>query len=420
MSSEGSESQRGGIRNVLRHRGYRRLLIAQTVSRWGDTFNAVALVIVVFQITNSGINVSGVVALEIAPVLLLGFVAGTVVDRLPRRQVMIAADLGRAMIAALVAFNSDQLWALYCAAFGLAALTVFFNPAASSLLPSLVDDDELVAANSAVWSTAVLSQIVLAPVAGAVVVTLGASVAFGINSVTFLASAIALSGLSGPPTEPPERRSRRAEIVEGIQIIRNSRLLGTLAAIQGLAALSAGATSALLVVLAERHLHIDATGFGLLLAAIGVGAGVGPLVLQRYVNDVRHPLLLFGPYMLRGLVDLTLAAVSNFAVALMSLGFYGIGTSTANVTYNTVLQTTTPDRFRGRIFAFYDIVWQTGRLISIGAGGILADQLGIRGVYIMGGLLLLAAGTAGFALVPRTLMTTPITQPTDITPIGRR
>ena len=420
MSSEGSESQRGGIRNVLRHRGFRRLLIAQTVSRWGDTFNAVALVIVVFQITNSGINVSGVVALEIAPVLLLGFVAGTVVDRLPRRQVMIAADLGRAMIAALVAFNSDQLWALYCAAFGLAALTVFFNPAASSLLPSLVDDDELVAANSAVWSAAVLSQIVLAPVAGAVVVTLGASAAFGINSVTFLASAIALSGLSGPPTEPPERRSRRAEIVEGIQIIRNSRLLGTLAAIQGLAALSAGATSALLVVLAERHLHIDATGFGLLLAAIGVGAGVGPLVLQRYVNDVRHPLLLFGPYMLRGLVDLTLAAVSNFAVALMSLGFYGIGTSTANVTYNTVLQTTTPDRFRGRIFAFYDIVWQTGRLISIGAGGILADQLGIRGVYIMGGLLLLAAGTAGFALVPRTLMTTPITQPTDITPIGRR
>ncbi len=102
MSSDRSSSPRGGIRSVLRHRGFRRLFIAQTISRWGDTFNAVALVIVVFQITNSGINVSGVVALEIAPVLLLGFVAGTVVDRLPHRQVMIAADLGRAMIAAVV------------------------------------------------------------------------------------------------------------------------------------------------------------------------------------------------------------------------------------------------------------------------------------------------------------------------------
>lgn len=411
MSADRSGATRGGIRKVLCHRGFRRLLIAQTISRWGDTFNTVALVIVVFQITNSGINVSGVVALEIAPVLLLGFVAGTVVDRLPRRQGMIAADLGRAMIAALVAFNSDQLWALYAAAFGLAALTVFFNPAAASLLPSLVDDDELVAANSAVWTAAVMSQIVLAPVAGFVVVTLGASVAFGINSVTFLASAIALSGLISPATESVERGSRRAEIVEGLQIIRNSRLLSTLAAVQGLAALSAGATSALLVVLAERHLRIDATGFGLLLAAIGVGAVLGPLALQRYVTDVRRPLLLFGPYLLRGLVDLVLAAVSNFAVALTSLGFYGIGTSTGNITYNTVLQTTTPDRYRGRVFAFYDIVWQTGRLISIGAGGILADQLGIRGVYIMGGLLLLAAGTTGFALVPRTLMTTPADHP---------
>ena len=83
-----------------------------------------------------------------------------------------------------------------------------------------------------------MSQIVLAPVAGAVVVTLGASAAFGINSVTFLASAIALSGLSSPPTESGERGSSRAEIVEGIQIIRKSRLLATLAAVQGLAALS--------------------------------------------------------------------------------------------------------------------------------------------------------------------------------------
>ncbi len=403
-----AEAGRPGIQRVLRHTMFRRLFIAQTISRWGDTFNAVALVIVVFQLTNSGVSVSGVVALEVAPVLLLGLVAGSVVDRLPRHHVMIAADLGRAVIAGFLVFKPDQLWALYSAAFGLSALTVFFNPAASSLLPSLVDDDELVAANSAVWSAAVLSQIVLAPLAGAVVVALGAGTAFGINSVTFLLSAMALGGLVVPAAEPVERLARGAEIVQGIQIIRNSRLLSTLAIVQGLAALSAGATSALLVVFAQRHLHIDATGFGFLLAAIGLGAGLGPLVLQRFVSDVRHPMLLFGPYMLRGVVDLALAAFSSFASALVGLGLYGVGTSTGNITYNTVLQTTTPNRFRGRVFALYDVVWQTGRLISIGAGGVLADQLGIRGVYIMGGALLLAAGTAGFVLVPKILMTTPI------------
>ncbi len=325
---------------------------------------------------------------------------------------MIAADLGRAAIAALVAFQPDELWALYSAAFGLAALTVFFNPAASSLLPSLVDDDELVAANSAIWSAAVMSQIVLAPLAGAVVVTLGASVAFGLNSATFLVSAVSLSGLRVSDSSPRlERGSRRADIVDGIRIIRRNRLLGTIATVQGLAALSAGATSALLVVLAQRHLDIDARGFGLLLAAIGVGAATGPLVLQRYVTDVRTPALLFGPYLLRGIVDIVLAAVSNFAVALTSLGLYGVGTSTGNVTYNTVLQTALPERFRGRVFAFYDVVWQTGRLVSIGAGGILADQFGIRAVYVLGGLLLIGAGVVGLGLAPRSLLEERITEP---------
>lgn len=403
-----TKPQRRSVRGVLRHGGFRRLFLAQTVSRWGDTFNAVALVIVVFQLTNSGVKVSGVVVMEIAPVLLLGFFAGTVVDRLPRRQVMVAADLGRAAIAALLAVTPDHLWALYAAAFGLSALTVFFNPAASSVLPSLVDDDELVAANSALWSAAVLSQIVLAPLAGALVVAAGPSTAFAINAASYLISAAALVGLRVPAVAHVGQQSRWAQAVEGVRIIRRSRFLSTLAAVQALAALSAGATSALLVVLAERHLDVDASGFGVLLAAIGIGAGLGPLVLQRLVTEVRRPVYLFGPYLLRGVVDLALAAFTSFVVAIAGLALYGVGTSVGNVTYNTALQTNTPDRLRGRVFAFYDIVWQTARLASIGIGGLLADQLGIRGVYMMGGLLLLAAGALGYIRVPRATMTTSI------------
>ncbi|MGQ0520639.1 MAG: MFS transporter [Actinomycetota bacterium] len=392
------------IRRALARPHFRRLFVAQTVSRWGDTFSAVALVIAVYNLTGSGVQVSAVVAVEIAPVLLFGFLAGSVVDRLPRRRVMVAADLGRATIAALLALAPDHLWAIYTAAFGLSALTVFFNPAAASVVPNLVQEDELVGANSALWSAAVLSQIVLAPVAGAVVAWAGAATAFAINAISFLVSAAALARLAVPPSAPIHHQGRWAQAVEGVSVIRRSRFLATLAAVQGLAALSAGATSALLVVLAQRHLDVDARGFGLLLAAIGVGAGAGPLALQRFVTDVRRPVLLFGPYLLRGVVDLVLATFSSFAVALGALAAYGVGTSTGNVTYNTALQTTTPDRLRGRVFAFYDVVWQTARLASIGIGGVLADQLGIRGVYIMGGALLIAAGAIGYARVPPAAM----------------
>ncbi|MEO7556932.1 MAG: MFS transporter, partial [Acidimicrobiales bacterium] len=184
-------------------------------------------------------------------------------------------------------------------------------------------------------------------------------------------------------------------VVEGLRTIRRSRFLSTMICVQALAALSAGATSALLVVLAERHLDVGAGQFGVLLGAIGVGAGLGPLVLSRFVDDVRRPGWLFGPYVLRGAVDLVLATFASFGVAVGALALYGVGTSTGNVTYSSVLQTTVPDDTRGRVFACFDVVWQSARLVSIGVGGVLADAIGVRAVYYFGGAILLGAAALG-------------------------
>ena len=130
--------------------------------------------------------------------------------------------------------------------------------------------------------------------------------------------------------------------------MRSSLLLSTLAWVQLLAALSAGATSALLVVLAEDHLRVGPGRLGWLLAAIGVGAGFGPLVLGRLGDDVRRPRFLFGPYLLRGAVDWVLAGFSAFGVAVGALALYGVGTSVGNVTYQSTIQALVPDRLRGR------------------------------------------------------------------------
>ncbi|MHB1855359.1 MAG: MFS transporter [Acidimicrobiales bacterium] len=384
-----------GLTRVVRSGGFFRFLAARTISQWGDTFNGVAVVILVYRMTGSGLRVGGAVAFEIAPVLLFGFLAGAVVDHWPRRRVLVGADLGRAAIAAAVAVFHSQLWMLYAAAFGLSAFSVFFSPAASSVVPALVDKDRLVGANSALWSAAVLSQIVMAPVAGGLVALAGAGPAFGLNAASFLVSA-GLLGRLGLPRRPPAPPGwHLGQIIEGLRVIRSSRFLSTLAAVQALAALSTGATSALLVVLAERHLHVGAEQFGLLLAAIGVGGGLGPLVLSRLVRDVGHPGWLFGPYLLRAAVDLLLATTANFGLALGALGLYGVGTSTGSVAYQSVVQTGVPDAVRGRVFAFLDVVWQTARLASIGLGGVLADAYGITAVYLLGGCLLGAAGLLG-------------------------
>lgn len=168
-----------------------------------------------------------------------------------------------------------------------------------------------------------------------------------------------------------------------------------MAAGQFLAALSAGATSALLVLLAEDRLG-GGQGFGILLAAIGVGAALGPLVLLRVVANPRRPAFVFGPYAVRGVVDLALALVTSVPLAAGALVFYGLSTSTGNVAFSSLVQSRVPEQLRGRAFAGFDVLWQAGRLLSLLGGGLLADTVGIRAVYVLGGLLLLAAAGVGF------------------------
>ncbi|SFQ69251.1 Predicted arabinose efflux permease, MFS family [Amycolatopsis arida] len=391
-------ARRRGLRTVLRNPGYRRLFAAQTISRWGDTVTTVALIVLVFRLTGSGLGVGGVVIAEILPVLLLAPVAGAVVDRLPRVRVMVLADVARMLLAVALPLVDQHVVTVFAVAFGLSAGSVFFNPASASTVPALVDEDELVAANSGLWSAAVVSQIALAPLAGAMVAAWGTDPAFWFNAATFAGSALALTGLR-PPRSPAAVSSASwvARVVAGPRLVVRDRLLRLLAVVQLLAALSAGATSALLVVLAERRLGTGAGGFGLLMGAIGVGAALGPLLLTVLTADPRRPALIFGPYLLRGLVDLVLAVTRSLPTAMVALTAYGVGTSTGMVTYHALLQAEVPEHSRGRVFAAFDLLWQTGRLASIGLGGLAADLLGIQVVYALGGALLLLAGTLGLA-----------------------
>ena len=385
------------LRDLLRRPAYRRLWLARTISQVGDVAQFTTLALLLIALTGSGLGVSGAVLAEILPVLLLAPLAGSLVDRLPRVKVMVASDVARIVLAGLLAVWHDSAVVAYGVAFGLSAGQVFFSPAAQSLLPTVVDDDELVAANSGIWTAAVTAQIVVAPVAALVAVRFGFGAAFALNAASFALSALVLRGLREPARPARvEVRSSFAHAREALASLRRIPLLTALAVGQFLAALSAGATSALLVVLAQERLG-GGEGFGVLVACIGVGAALGPLLLLRRIRDPRRPLFVFGPYAVRGVVDLVLAAVTALPLAAAALVAYGLSTSTGNVTFSSLVQSRVPDELRGRAFAGFDVLWQTGRMLSLLGGGLLADMVGIRAVYLLGGLLLLAAAAVGGA-----------------------
>ncbi|MCI0398566.1 MAG: MFS transporter, partial [Chloroflexi bacterium] len=268
----------------------------------GDTLHYIALVVWVYQRTGSSLVVAGAVFFEIVPVILFAPVAGVVIDRLPRKAVLVASDLARATLV-LGLLLTTELWQIYAIIFLLTTAGTFFNPAVNATLPTLLDEGDLLAANSVSWSTGRLVQIIGAALAAGVIATVGAEAAFVFNAATFFISALFLLLLPVPAGRRVAGRGWRgflADAREGLRFARQDYFVSRLVMVQALASLSVGATSALLVVLAQEHYELPPGGFGSFILAIGVGALLGPFLLALLARDVRHPRWLFGPYVIRG------------------------------------------------------------------------------------------------------------------------
>ncbi len=397
----------GSYMRLIRNRRYFPLWLGQLTSNLGDTLHYIALVIWVYQRTGSSLVVAGTVFFEVVPVILLAPIAGVLIDRLPRKLVLVSSDLLRALLVLGLLFTTE-LWQIYLIVALLTAAATFFNPAVNATLPTLLDEEDLLAANSVSWSTGRFVQIIGSALAAGIIAVTGPEAAFVFNAATFVVSALLLLLL---PASAGRRVAARgwagflADAREGLRYARRDRFVSRLVAVQALASLSVGATSALLVVLAQEHYRLPPGGFGSFILAIGVGALLGPVLLGWLVRDYGHPRWLFGPYVVRGIGDVLMALTTAAPVAWLLLFIYGLNTSSGMVVYQTWIQRQVPDAMRGRVFTWLDVVWNVMKVISLGIGGVLADRLGVAAVYYLGGTLLVCSGLVGlFSLRDERLM----------------
>ncbi len=347
------------------------------------------------------------VAAEVVPVLLLGPVAGVIIDRFSRKGVLIAADLLRAALV-LTLLWPQGVWHTYLVAAGLAAGNTFFNPTVQAVIPALTSEDQRLAANSVSWSTGRLVQILASAFAGGLIALVGTDAAFAANAATFVVSALLIARLripahAGSLGADTKRGLGRylADARAGLGYALRDRFVSRLLVVQALASFATGATSAMLVVLAERHLGLEPEGFAWLIGAIGAGALVGPLIPNVLARDYRDARWLFVPYVIRGVGDVLLAVFTPLPVALLILFVYGLNTSTGMVVFSSTVQGAVPDRVRGRVFTLLDVTWSAMRLLSLGLGGLFVDRVGVQPLFWAGGLLLALAGLLGLSLLGR-------------------
>lgn len=397
----------GGYAGVIRSPRYFPLWLGQLVSAFGDTLHYIALVVLTYELTGQGVAVAGLVAAEIGPVLVLGPVAGVIIDRFDRRAVLIGADLFRAALV-LSLLWPQGVWHVYLVAAGLVAGNTFFNPTVQAIIPAITTEEQRLAANSVAWTTGRLVQILASATAGGLIALIGTEAVFSVNAASFVVSAALIAFLRIPAhAGEVASGSRRGlggylgDARAGLRFALRDRFMSRLLIVQALASFAAGATGALLIVLSERHLGLPPAGFAWLIGAIGAGALLGPLIPNTLARDYRNARWLFVPYVIRGIGDVLLATFMPVPIALLILFVHGLNTSTGIVVFHSTVQGAVPDAVRGRVFTLLDVTWNAARLLSLGLGGLIVDAWGIRPVFGIGGVLLLGAGFLGLALLGR-------------------
>jgi MFS family permease len=410
------------VRLVRTNRNFRRLWMAQIVSEIGDWFYTLSIYTLLLELTGHASSVALALVLQVLPQTFVGPTAGVVSDRLRRKHVMIAADIGRFVVVLAMLFvrSRSTVWVVYPLLLMETMLAAFFEPARNAVIPNIATRDEVLIANtlsSATWS---VNLLIGASVGGLVAAFFGRDAVFLLNSLSFLASGFLISRMhfaephaeSAAPLRPRDLVDF-SPVLEGIRYVRSHRTL--LPAVFAKAGeLMIGPSWVIFTVLGTHEFAVHwrgmdparsaMLGMSILLGGRGIGALVGPMISARWAGREDHRLqlgILFGYLTIAiGYSCLGISRTVWMASACALLAH--AGGSTVWVFSTTLIQLHSEDRFRGRVFAA-DLGFS---MLTIAAGAYICGRFldaGVapRTVATWTGLLMIVPATV-WALVTQT------------------
>src|SRR3954471_15013488 len=313
---------------ILRQRNFALLWLGGLVSFVGDWVLFIALPVYVYDLTGSALATGGMFIAQTAPRLLLGSIAGVFVDRWDRRWTMIVANVlsATALLLLLPVRSIADLWLVYLAAFLQASIALFFQPAESALVPTLVGEDHLVHANALIALNWEVTRLIAPPLGGLVMALLGLNAIIAIDSISFLLSAtlIALIALPAAARVRPtaEHHAHAAgswravlrELAEGFRLVQRDQLVRALFIIIGVAMVAEGIINVLGFPWLKQVLHGDALTRGWMTSAQAVGGLIGGLLIGRVSRLVRPAYLIGLSGIVLGMVSLALINITALPI----------------------------------------------------------------------------------------------------------
>ena len=387
---------KGGL---WRHPDFLKLWSAETISQVGSQVTGLALPLVaIITLDVSAFEVALLGVIEFAPFILISLPAGVWVDRMPRRPILIAGDLGRAALLATIpiayAVDALTIWQLYVVGFFFGVLTVFFDVAYQSYLPALVEREQLVDGNSKLEISRSGAQLAGPALAGVLIQVLKAPLAILLDAISFLVSGLfvlAIRKREAVPDREPGRsplHGMRAELSEGVRYVFGHRYLRWIAASTATFNFFGSMTGAIFLVYAVRELGLSAGTLGIIFAIANVGYLVGAIVTNRISRRIGvGPAIVLGAAGGAASLLVPLAPTSAPIPWLIASGvLVGFGVVLYNVTQLSFRQAITPERLQGRMNSVMRfIVWG---VIPLGTllGGAIATAVDLRTAIWVGAI----------------------------------
>jgi predicted MFS family arabinose efflux permease len=366
---------------LRRNPAFARLYAAELVSFGGDWFATVALLGLALQLTGSSAIASFVLVLQVGPFFLASPLAGVLADRLDRRRLMVTADVARAVIALgfLLARDPATLWIALLAAGGVSGLSAFFEPTSSAALPNLVDEADLPTANVLIGSAWGTMLAIGAAMGGIIAATMGRDAAFVLDAASFAISAWLIVGIrrsfGGASADTDTRATRvgfRSALVETWALARGSRRISALLLAKATFGVGSGAIF-LLALFGSSVFGGGDIGIGILFAARGLGALIGPF-LARAVVSLDDPGTFLGigaSFVVFVSAYLLLPLAPGIAVAAVLVFAGHLGGGAQWMLSSLGLQRAVPDAIRGRVFSVdYALVTLAVAVSTLLAGAV--------------------------------------------------
>ncbi len=407
------ELRPSGFGAALRHPDYSRLWLGQLVSNIGTAISALALLFYAYDLTGSTMAMAVLAMVEVLPVVVFAGFIGVYVDRWNRKRIMIASDIIRAaaiiLIPVTIHFPSfiPPIYWVYLLTLIHATANAWFFPARSASIPNLVEGDELVAASSLSQMTFQVVQLVVPPLGGILIALLAPDyfLAFAITSMTFILSAIALRGIStdlSPRRKYVEHESLRDQIVQGGRYVIGNAVLSFLFVFAVLLAGSSGILNALLMPYFEGALGLGPAQIGLILSA-GAATGATAAVYLSRKSKIERPLYLIAfAGLLAGIGVFALVIAFDFLSVLLAWAMIGAVDVILNIPLSVLMQTLVEDRFRGRVFSLFNVVFTAVQVMGMAIGGVWAETAGSTGPPFIGAsVVLVVVSLLGFAAIAK-------------------